>query len=437
MSVLVVGLSHRTAPVVLLERAALAADDVPKVLGELLATTQVDEAMVLSTCNRVEVYAHVEKFHAGVQEVSELLSRVTGIPHDDLTQSLFVHYEDSAVQHLFTVACGLDSMVVGEQQILGQLRAAHAVARAEGALGRTLGALVEHALRVGKRAHSETGIDKAGQSLVSVGLSLAETVLGGVPGRRALVVGAGSMGALAGVTLRRRGLVDLVVANRTRANGERLAANLQGRAIELADLADALVQADIVVCSTGSVGVVVPADLVEQAMSRRPHRPLFILDLAMPRDVDTAVRQVPGVRLVDLEGLQIVLEGEQVEQDVEAVRKIVVEEVAEFLTAQRSARVAPTVVALRSKAAEVVDAELLRLAGRLPDLDERSRREVGDAVRRVVDKLLHAPTVRVKELAAGPGGDTYAEALRELFDLDPSAPAAVTRADVALDEEDA
>ncbi|HET7407974.1 MAG TPA: glutamyl-tRNA reductase [Mycobacteriales bacterium] len=437
MSVLVVGLSHRSAPVALLERAALAADDVPKVLVELLRAPGVDEALVASTCNRVEVYAEVEKFHGGVQAISDLLAQVSGIPLDELTDHLYVHYEDRAVQHLFTVACGLDSMVVGEAQILGQLRSAYAVARKEGALGRTLTPLVQRALRVGKRAHSETGIDKAGQSLVSVGLDLGAQALGGLVGRSALIVGAGSMAALAGATLRRADAGAITVANRTPAHAARLADSLGGRGAGLAGLTDAIADVDLLVCCTGATGAVVSVDAVETAMSRRPDRPLFVLDLALPRDVDAAVRQVPGITLVDLEALRAVLEGEQVARDVEAVRRIVTDDVADYLSQQRSARVAPTVVALRSKAQDVMDAELLRLAGRLPDVDERTRREIGDTVRRVVDKLLHAPTVRVKELAGAPGGDSYAEALRELFDLDPAAPVAVTRADVAVDEDGA
>jgi glutamyl-tRNA reductase len=341
------------------------------------------------------------------------------------------------VQHLFTVACGLDSMVVGEAQILGQLRSAYAVARKEGALGRTLTPLVQRALRVGKRAHSETGIDKAGQSLVSVGLDLGAQALGGLVGRSALIVGAGSMAALAGATLRRADAGAITVANRTPAHAARLADSLGGRGAGLAGLTDAIADVDLLVCCTGATGAVVSVDAVETAMSRRPDRPLFVLDLALPRDVDAAVRQVPGITLVDLEALRAVLEGEQVARDVEAVRRIVTDDVADYLSQQRSARVAPTVVALRSKAQDVMDAELLRLAGRLPDVDERTRREIGDTVRRVVDKLLHAPTVRVKELAGAPGGDSYAEALRELFDLDPAAPVAVTRADVAVDEDGA
>ena len=419
MSLLVVGLSHRSAPVDLLERTALADDGVPKLLADISGGDHVDEALVLATCNRLEVYADVRKFHGGVQE---------------LTEHLYVHYEDRAVQHLFAVASGLDSMVVGEQQILGQLRIAVQVAREEGTVGRIIGPLVDSALRAGKRVHTETGIDRAGRSLVSVGLEQAERLLGPLAERSALLVGAGSMSALAATTLRRRDIGHLTIANRTPATAERLASALDGRATPITAVHDELPAVDLLVSCTGAVGTVISAETVAAAMRSRPNRPLFILDLALPRDVEMAAREVPGVTVVDLEALRDVLGDEQVGQDVESARHILTDEVAEFLTRQRSERVAPTVAALRARAQAVVDAELTRLSARLPELDERAAREVAGAVARVVDKLLHTPTVRAKELAGLPSGESYAEVLRELFALDPAAAEAVTRADVVVED---
>jgi glutamyl-tRNA reductase len=278
---------------------------------------------------------------------------------------------------------------------------------------------------VGKRVHSETGIDAAGQSLVTVGVEHAEAVVGPLAGRRVVVVGAGSMGALAGATLRRAGVGEVVVANRTPHNASRLATSLEGRGVGLDALVEEIAAADVVVTSTGAIGHVIARDVVAAAMRDRVGRPLAVVDLALPRDVDPGVRTVPGVTLIDLESLQESLSGTEAQEGVEAARTIVTEEVGGFLTWQRASRVAPTVVALRSRADEVVEAELVRLSGRLPELDERVRAEVEQSVRRVVQTLLHAPTVRVKELADAPAGLSYAEALRELFGLDRAAPAAV------------
>jgi glutamyl-tRNA reductase len=430
-----VGLSHRSASVELLERTALADDDVDKLLTLATAAEHVDEAVVLATCNRVEVYADVRKFHGGVQEVTDALVQRTGVPLDALADHLYVHYEDRAVQHLFEVASGLDSMVVGEQQILGQLRAALQTAREAATVGRALGPVIEHALRAGKRAHAETGIDRAGRSLVSVALDLASRSLGGLSDRRAALVGAGSMSALAATTLHRRGVGGLVVVNRTAANAERLARSVDATALPFEALVDVVAEADLLVSCTGAVGTVISADTVAAAMDRRPDRPLFIIDLALPRDVDPSARSLSGVTVIDLESLRSVLEDDEVARDVEAARHIVSQEVGSHLSRQRAERVAPTVVALRARAQQMVDAELARLESRLPDLDDRTRREITSAVGRVVDKLLHTPTVRVKELAESPGGDSYADALRELFALDPAAMAAVARADVVVEDE--
>ncbi|GGP57079.1 glutamyl-tRNA reductase [Saccharothrix coeruleofusca] len=428
MSLLAVGLSHRTTPVPVLERAAVAEADLGKVLDQLLSAPSVSEAVLLSTCNRVEVYAVVETFHGGVNEVVEVLARQAGAEPAELHEHLYVHYAAAAVEHLFSVAGGLDSMVVGEAQILGQLRSAYAAADAAGVVGRTLHELVQQALRVGKRVHTDTGIDHAGASVVSEALADAERALGGLTGRRALVVGAGSMGGLAVAHLRRAGIGEVVIANRTASNGARLAAALRAdgvpaRSVGLDVLADEVERADVLFACTGSVDTVVGAELIGD---RAPDRPLVVCDLGLPKDVDPAAALLAGVRVVDLETLQRRLSDAPTGQDAARAAEIVAEEVRGYLAGQRSAEVTPTVTALRKRAAEVVDTELLRLDSRLPELDAAVRDELANTVRRVVDKLLHTPTVRVKQLAAAPGGAGYAEALRELFGLDPQAPTAVS-----------
>ncbi|AUG77953.1 glutamyl-tRNA reductase [Kitasatospora sp. MMS16-BH015] len=434
MSLLVVGLSHRTTPVGVLERAALTGETPALLLRDAAANETVGEVALVNTCNRIELYADVEKFHAGVAELSLLLSHHSGVGLEELTSHLYVHYEDRAVHHIFSVACGLDSMVVGEGQILGQLRDALARAQEEHTAGRGLNELFQTALRVGKRAHSETGIDKAGQSLVTFGLDQIAKGAGEIAGKRALVVGAGSMSSLAAATLVRAGVSELLISNRTPERAERLAANLGGAAqavavqvVDWAKTAEAMAEVDLVISCTGAAGVVITAGQVAAAVERRTaDTPLAFLDLAMPRDVDHAVHELPGALLVDLESLSEADAATPGAGDVDAVTGIVADEVTAFGAAQRAARIAPTVVALRAMASEVVLSELGRLNTRLPGLDERIRAEVSQTVKRVVDKLLHAPTVRVKQLAAEPGGAGYADALRELFDLDLAAVQAVS-----------
>jgi glutamyl-tRNA reductase len=438
MSFLVVGLSHHTAPLSLLEQASIGATDIPKTLHELVVSPYVAEALLVSTCNRIEVYADVERFHGSLQDVTGVLARNAGVELNRLAEFLYVHYEDAAVEHLFTVAAGLDSMVLGESQIVGQLRLAYQTAIEEDSVGRALHDVVQRALRLGKRVRTETGIDRAGASLVSHGLTAIEATLGSLAGRSALVVGAGSMGALAVATLRRSGVDRIAVANRTLANAQRLAATTDastpGTAGTLDDLPELLVDADLVVAATGAAGVVVDYDLVADAVARRAGRPLAVLDLGLPRDADPDVARLPGVTYVDIKVLGERLAGSGRAADVEAARRIVAEEVGAHLAALRAGLVAPTVTALRARASELVAAELARLHQRLPELDARAREELDRTVHRVANRLLHAPTVRVKQLAEAPGGDVYAAALRELFELDPAAAEAVSTPSVALPE---
>ncbi|HSK56645.1 MAG TPA: glutamyl-tRNA reductase [Jiangellales bacterium] len=429
MSLLVVGMSHRTAPVEVLERAALTGDAVAKLLDEVHTADHLTEAVVLATCNRVEVYADAATFHGGVEEAGELIALHAGTDLHAMTPHLYVHYEDRAVAHLFGVTSGLDSMVVGESQILGQVRDALRIAQTSGAAGRVLNELFQTALRVGKRAHTETGVDRAGRSLVTVGLETVGRHVGGIAGRRAVVVGAGSMAALATATLRRLGVEDIAVVNRTPERAARLAEAVGGRAVPADDLPHELAETDLVVSCTGAAGVVIPYDLVEMAVRARAARPLALVDLALPHDVDPGVRELPGVAHVDLASLAGDPHVDDVADDVEAVRGIVGEELSLFVGSRLQARVAPTVVALRSMADALVAAELTRLRARVPGLDGRVDAEVAATVRRVVDKLLHSPTVRVKELAAEPGGAEYERALRELFALDLRTVEAVARPD--------
>ncbi|TVT48819.1 glutamyl-tRNA reductase [Amycolatopsis rhizosphaerae] len=425
MSVLAVGLSYRTADLRTLERVAVGAEEFGKVLHQLQQAPHVNEAMLVSSCNRVEVYAVVETFHGGLAEVSEVLAQHAGCEVGELYDNLYVHYAGAAVEHIFSVASGLDSMVVGETQILGQIRNAYATAREAGTVGRTLHELIQTTLRVGKRVHSETGLDALGASVVSAALAEVERI----EGKHAVIVGAGSMGALSAGQLSKAGIGRVTVVNRTLDKAHRLAGKVTGLGVPasaagLDELAVHLDAADVVVTCTGAQDVVVAAEHVLP----RVDRPLVICDLGLPRDVHPEVAEVPGIRVVDLETIRTRMRNGGTgasERQVTRANGIVLDEVREYLAGQRSAAVTPTVTALRKRAAEVVDAELLRLDNRLPELEPAVREEFARTVRRVVDKLLHAPTVRVKQLAADPQGTDYASALRELFELDPASPAVV------------
>ena len=431
MSVLVVGVSHRTAPVEVLERLALDGDGVRKLLTDVAACDHVSETTVLATCNRLEVYADVERFHGSVEDISRLLCERADSHAEDLVRYLYVHYDDGAVSHLLHVASGLDSMVVGEGQILGQTREALRLGQEHSTVGASLNVLFQQALRVGKRAHAETDIDHAAPSLVTAALDRAVVEIGAIGGKRAVVLGAGTMASLATSTLARLGASDISVVNRTLANAERLAEEYDARWVEFDALAQELATTDVVISCTGAAGVVLTrAQLAARASAERP---LAIIDLALPHDVDPAVATLPGVTLIDLRSLAEDLHHTEAAREVAGVREIVAEEITAFVSARRQASVTPTVVALRHMATEVVESELERLLGRLPDLDDLTRAEVEHAVRRVADKLLHQPTVRVKELANETGAVSYAAALAELFSLHPDAVEAMTR--VAVPEE--
>jgi glutamyl-tRNA reductase len=425
MSVLVVGISHRSAPVSVLERVAVDGEGAAKLLRDVAACEHVAEAAVIATCNRLEVYADVDRFHGSVEELSGLLVERAGRATEKLLPHLYVHYDDGAVSHLFQVAAGLDSMAVGEGQILGQTREALRMGQEMGTVGSALNVLFQQALRVGKRSRAETGIDQVAPSLVSAALDRSSEAVGAVDGKNVVVVGAGAMAGLATATVARLGAAQIRVVNRTAGRADRLALEYGARAVALEDLRSELGAADILITCTGASGTLISRDML--AESRNGDRPLAVIDVALPHDVDPSVASLPGVTLIGLAQLAAALHESDAGREVVEVRRIVGEEVTSFLAARRQASVTPTVVALRSMATSVVDAEMARLEGRLPDLDGADLDEIRHAVRRVADKLLHEPTVRVKELANEQGAVSYAAALAELFALDPEAVDAVTR----------
>ncbi|MBA4607884.1 glutamyl-tRNA reductase [Aeromicrobium sp. Marseille-Q0843] len=425
MSVLVVGLSHRSAPVDLLEQASLDTDAAVKLSHLALEVPAVTESAVISTCNRVEVYVEADRFHGSVEEVTQLLADMAGLRREALLPYVYVHYDQAAVAHLFRVAAGLDSMILGESQILGQVRSTLHQSQAEATAGTSLNTLFQQALRIGKRGHAETGIDRLAPSLVTAALGAAGDAVTD-PQARFLVAGAGTMSLLAVRTLIERGVEPsrIWVANRTFQRAFELVASHGVSAVRWESLDVELSAADVLITCTGAAGVVFDTERIERATS--DGRPLTVIDLALPRDVSHEVRDLPNVDVIDIEVLAAHATADSVAEDVEQVREIVQSEVDSFLASRQQAKVTPTVVALRSMATEVVSSETARLQSRLSGLDDAQLDEVRRAMRRVAEKLIHQPTVRVKELVEGPENLTYADALAHLFQLDPSAVSAVT-----------
>ncbi|WP_433298405.1 glutamyl-tRNA reductase [Actinoplanes sp. CA-030573] len=412
MNLLSVGASYRTADVSTLERLTIAEESVPALLQKLVSQPYIGEAVVLSTCNRVEIYAAVTGFHGGLGDVCNVLAGVSGIPATELAGHLYVHYDEAAVLHSFRVSSGLDSMVVGEAQILGQLRDAYHAATEADTAGRLLHELMQQALRVGKRAHAETGIDKAGQSVVTAALEVASAELGDLDGRSALVIGAGAMGALTVATLTRAGIGPVRITNRSAARADRLAEAYGAVAVPFEQLDAALRDADLVISATAAAEPVLTRDRLVAA------GPLVVLDLAVPRDVAPDAAGLPGVTVIDIDSLAASRRAMPAAADTAAVEQIVTAEVEHFLAWLRGADIAPTVAALRTRAEDVVAAELRKLYGKRSEFTDEQRADVSRTLHRVVQQLLHSPTVRVRQLAAEPGGDQYAALLRELFDLD-------------------
>ncbi|MBX3314418.1 MAG: glutamyl-tRNA reductase [Actinobacteria bacterium] len=420
MSVVVIGLNHRTMPLDLFERMTIDDARLPKALHDLTGRDHIGEVAVLSTCNRTEVYALAEKFHGAYSDVRNFLSELAYVTPDEFADHLYVHYDTEAVRHLFSVASGLDSAVLGEAEILGQVRTAWQRAGDEHTAGPVLNLLFRHALEAGKRARTETGIARGTASVSHAAVEMAGQHLGDLAGRRVLIMGAGEMAEGMATALQGAGVTDVYVVNRTWAKARALADRIGGQAVRLSDLPLALLEADLLLTSTGATVPVVERDDFEPVMAERAGRPLLIVDIAVPRDVDPAVAEVPGVTLLDINDLRsFAQEGiERRAGEVAAVRSIVEVEVDRFRADASARGAAPLVSSLHRWADEVREAELSRFDARLEGLDPKQREAVEALVKGLVSKLLHRPTVALKDAAGTPTGDRLADALRQLYDLD-------------------
>jgi glutamyl-tRNA reductase len=420
MAVLTLGFSFRNAPIELLERLAFTEDDLSKAYRAVGDVEAVDEAAILSTCNRVEIYGSVSSYHAGFLALKRLLCEPRGVDPENLAEPLYSHWEHEAADHLFAVAAGLDSVVLGETQILSQVREALRRARAEAAAGPALTALFHSAARTGRRVRQETALGAAPDAFVEFAADLADETLGGLSDRDVVVVGAGQMASLAVKHLRRRGVGPVRILNRSLEHARALAERTNAEPGDLDALAPALGHADIVVSATGASGTVVHADDVAGAMASRGGRPIVFVDLAVPRDVDASVGRLDGVRLIDIVSLRERLadRDEAMADEIARARGIVADEARRYVLRRRADRLAPLIRALRARGDEVARTELERFASRLSDLTSDERAAVEGVARGIVAKLLHDPIVELKERSE-PGTDrAHAKLLAELLGIE-------------------
>ena len=420
MPVVVIGLNHRTAPLAVLESMTVGDRALDKALHALLTKEHLSEAVVLSTCNRTEVYAVAEKFHGGYADIRGVLAELAFLDPEDFSDHLYVHHDTAAVAHLFDVVSGLDSAVLGEHEIQGQVKTAWEAAQEAGAAGPTLNLLFRHALEAGKRVRNETAIGQGTASVSYSAVALADQHLGGLAGRRAVVLGAGDMGGSMAASLADAGVADLAVANRTFDTAADVARSLGARAVRFADLRSELLAADVLLTSTGAASVLLTRDELASIMAERDGARLLLVDIAVPRDVDPAVAELPGVTVLDMDDLSTFAEAGIADRrrEVELVRQLLDEELERYLSATSARAVAPVIVALRSAAETVRQAELDRARSRLGDLDADQLAAVDALTYGLVAKLIHQPTVALRSAAGTPKGDRLVQALRDLFDID-------------------
>jgi glutamyl-tRNA reductase len=419
VSVVVIGLNHRSVPLDLLERMTVDDSRLPKALHDVSSREHVSEAVVLSTCNRTEIYVVAEKFHGAYADLRNFLSEMAYLPPEDFADHLYVQHDDEAVAHLFAVTAGLESAVVGEAEVLGQVRQAWERAQEEGTAGSSLNLLFRHALEVGKRARTETGIARHIASVSTAAVAMAAQRLGSLQGRRILVLGAGEMGEGMVRALASAGVDDVRIANRTWDRAVELAEHLGGRAVRLADLNDSLAEVDLLLTSTGASSMMLEHGDLARVMEARSGRPVLIVDVAVPRDVDPSSADLPGVTLLDMDDLRAFAElgVNERRREVAAVEAMIAEELERFVAVSSAREVAPLVAGLHERGESVRTAELERFRTRLGDLDDRQADAVEALTKGIVAKLLHDPTVGLKDAAGSPRGERLAEALRDLFDL--------------------
>lgn len=407
-------------PLDLFERMTVDGAHLPKALYDLSSRQHLGEVALLSTCNRTEIYAFAERFHGARQDVRDFFSQLAFIGPDEFSDHLYAHYDTKAVRHLFSVSAGIDSAVLGEAEILGQVRNAWDRAKAEHAAGPVLNLLFRHAIETGKRVRTDTDIARGTASVSHAAVKMAAARLGDLAGRKVLIMGAGEMAEGMATALQGAGVSDVYVTNRTWSRARDLAGRIGGQAVRLSDLPVALAEVDLLLSSTGASVPVVEADDFSAVLEERQGRPLLVVDIAVPRDIDPGVGDLPGVTLLDIGDLRTFAQQgiERRSGELTAANAIVDEEIERYRSAASARSAAPVVGALHQWTEELRSAELARFDARLGGLDERQREAVEALTKGLVNKMLHRPTVTLKEHAGTPTGDRLAEATRQLYDLD-------------------
>jgi glutamyl-tRNA reductase len=419
VSLVAIGLNHRTAPLDLLERMTIGDADLPKALHALQSRPHINEAVVLSTCNRTEVYADVDRFHGAYQDIRDTLSELCHVLPESFSDHLYAHYDVDAVRHLFSVVSGLDSAVLGESEVLGQVRRSWELAQIEHVAGSGIGSLFRHALEVGKRVRTDTSIGRHTTSVSHAAVAMASERLGGLAGRNVLVLGAGEMGEGMVVALAAAGVAGVSIANRTWQHAVDLATRVGGTPVRMSDLPASLVEADLLLTSTGATSMIVESSDVAAIMESRAGRPLLIVDIAVPRDVDPAAARLAGVTLLDMDDLKAFADAglRERQREVVAVSVIIDDELDRYVSNSSARELAPLIGALHERAEQIRCEECDRLGAKLAGLDDKSRQAVEALTKGIIGKLLHEPTVRLKGASGTSRGERLADSVRELFDL--------------------
>lgn len=421
MGIIVVGLSHKTAPIEVREKLNFPESTLPDALRKLMTYEGVQESLIMSTCNRVEIYASVQDSAKGIDRIKQFISDYHGLSREALEQSLYVYPDAQGVRHTFRVASSLDSMVVGEAQILGQLKDAFDIALKTKTTSTIMNKLIKKAISVAKRVRTETRLAEGAVSISSAAVELAKKIFGDLVGKTVMLLGAGEMAELAAQHLLGNGVKNIMVANRTFERAEELAKEFKGDAIRFEHFPDSLVMVDILICATGAPNYVVRREMVSRALKERRHKPIFLIDISNPRNIDPDVDKVDNVYLYDIDDLQSKVDVNTEGRAKEATRaeELVTLEVETYLQWERALDAVPTIVDLREKVEDVRKRELDKALGSLNDISEDQKRAVEAMSQAIVNKLLHAPLVVLKQAASTPEtGDNTIAVARRLFNLD-------------------